>query len=103
MPKIKENPYIKNLRMNWYYSHSCPSPEMDKEGNYTGKETSEKHFSIFLVKYLFQGLRLQVGKVICHFFGHGKHYQCEDWGGPESGGMAGSCSRCGFSFHHILY
>lgn len=29
--------------------------------------------------------------------------ECDDWGGPESGGMAGHCKRCGWGFSHTLY
>ena len=44
-----------------------------------------------------------IGRAMCRWFGHGDHYHSEDWGGPETGGMAGYCDRCGFSFRHILY
>lgn len=27
----------------------------------------------------------------------------ESYGGPDSGCMAGTCRRCGYSFHHKLY
>lgn len=27
----------------------------------------------------------------------------EDWGGPESGGYAGHCPDCNFSYHHVMY
>jgi len=37
----------------------------------------------------------------CQMKGH--DWVHEDWGGPESGGMAGHCKRCGYSFRHILY
>jgi hypothetical protein len=43
------------------------------------------------------------GNLACKYFGHGDHYHSEDWGGPESGGMAGYCDRCGFSFSHTMY
>jgi hypothetical protein len=38
---------------------------------------------------------------ICRWQGH--DMECDDWAGPDSGGMAGHCKRCGFSFSHILY
>ena len=34
---------------------------------------------------------------------HGHDWKDESYGGPDSGCMAGSCSRCGHSFHHTLY
>lgn len=35
---------------------------------------------------------------------NGNHeWQDDSYGGPESGCMAGHCTRCGFSFHHQLY
>lgn len=39
--------------------------------------------------------------VVCKWKDH--NWVCEDWGGPESGGMAGHCTRCGFGFSHTLY
>lgn len=30
-------------------------------------------------------------------------WESDDWGGPESGGMAAHCKRCGFGFRHTMY
>ena len=38
---------------------------------------------------------------ICSRFGH--RWVDESYGGPDSGCMAGTCSRCGASFHTQLY
>lgn len=39
---------------------------------------------------------------VCKVRGHAM--VCEDWAGPESGGMAGHCERCGGNgYHHVLY
>jgi hypothetical protein len=27
----------------------------------------------------------------------------EDYAGPDSGGMAGTCKKCGFSYNTVLY
>jgi hypothetical protein len=32
-----------------------------------------------------------------------KYWQDESWGGPESGGEAGHCKFCGWSFRHVMY
>ena len=29
--------------------------------------------------------------------------ECDDWSGPESGGIAGHCARCGWRFSHTFY
>ena len=39
--------------------------------------------------------------VVCAVRGHA--LIDDSYGGPESGCMAGHCSRCGWSFHHTLY
>ena len=46
-------------------------------------------------------LHQAVASVVCHFGAH----QIEDdsYAGPESGCMAGHCTRCGWSFHETLY
>ena len=38
---------------------------------------------------------------LCGKFGH--KWVDESYGGPESGYMAATCSRCGESYHHRLY
>lgn len=38
----------------------------------------------------------------CEKFGHGE-MRCDDWGGPESGGMGATCLRCGEGWSHCLY
>ncbi len=43
------------------------------------------------------------GRLACKYFGHGKHFHSEDWAGPDSGGTAGYCDRCGFSFDPTFY
>lgn len=39
--------------------------------------------------------------LVCRFRDH--DWEDESWGGPEGGGMAANCRRCGESFRHILY
>lgn len=34
---------------------------------------------------------------------HGHEWVDESYGGPDSGCMAGHCTRCGYAFHHTLY
>ena len=43
------------------------------------------------------------GRLMCKLFGHGKHFHDESYGTPEHGCEAGSCDRCGWSYHHIMY
>ena len=77
--------------MDWFYAHKWG----DGEGH------TDKHFSVFLARYLYYTLRYRIVSIICHFKQH--DFECEDWGGPESGGMAGTCKRCGYSYETILY
>lgn len=37
----------------------------------------------------------------CEYFGH--RWEDDSWAGPESGGDARHCLRCGCSYHHIYY
>lgn len=46
-------------------------------------------------------LRYLINCAICTRIGH--NIECEDWGNEESGGVAGHCKRCGWSYHHVLY
>jgi len=39
--------------------------------------------------------------LVCAVRGHA--IEDDSYGGPESGCMAGHCTRCGWSFHHTLY
>lgn len=44
------------------------------------------------------------GPAICGLLGHPDHaWVCDDWGGPDSGGMGGHCMLCGYSFRHVMY
>lgn len=45
------------------------------------------------------GVRLLT--LVCKLKGH--VWEDDSYGGPESGCMAGHCTRCGHSFHHQLY
>lgn len=40
-------------------------------------------------------------KTVCRYRGH--DWIDESYGGPDYGCMAGTCKRCGYSFHHQLY
>lgn len=48
----------------------------------------------YRVTWMFSSIR-------CRISGH--DWVDESYGGPDSGCMAGSCRRCGFSFHTTLY
>ena len=91
---MKDWKALRDLRFDWHYAHMA----------IWENAKTEKHFSVFLAWYLSQIIRHLLGQILCHFFGHpATAWEQDDWGGPEGGGMAGGCNKCGFSYHHTLY
>lgn len=91
---------MKNLYENWRYGFYYDELERKLEG----KTPRRFLFVRFAFDELITTFRYRIyGNLACRWFGHGKHYHCDDWGGSESGGMAGWCDRCGFNFSHTLY
>jgi hypothetical protein len=68
-----------------------------------GQEKDDGPVIAFFGALYDQTLRHLLGRILCHFFGHGDHMIIDEWGGPEGGGMGGGCDRCGFSFDHVMY
>jgi hypothetical protein len=76
----------KFIREEWnFYEYGCYM-----EGNRAWKVV----FLYHLTKDWLKGL-------VCHWKGH--DWIDESYGGPDSGCMAGTCKRCGYSFHTQLY
>jgi len=46
-------------------------------------------------------IKIAILTKVCNKFGH--KWIDESYGGPDSGCMAGTCARCGKSFHKQLY
>lgn len=44
---------------------------------------------------------LVYNEIMCKYKDH--DWVCEDWGGPETGGMGATCKRCGYSWSHTMY
>ncbi len=54
-----------------------------------------------LIYYVLKDLKYLLQARYCKLHGH--DWEDDSWAGPDSGGMAGHCKRCGFSFEHTLY
>jgi hypothetical protein len=46
-------------------------------------------------------VRMHLCALECVFLGH--KIVCDDWAGPDSGGMGAHCERCPWGFEHTLY
>jgi hypothetical protein len=46
-------------------------------------------------------VHFQLGRLVCYFRDH--VIEDDSHAGPDSGSMAGHCTRCGWSFHTTLY
>lgn len=69
------------------------------------EDTDPRDANITAVGWWLLGLVADVkGWLLAHVCRWRDHdWECDDWGGPDSGGMAGHCNRCGFSFSHTMY
>lgn len=73
----------------YYYTMHC---------YYMDEKPSVRYWLWCQIKY---GFYAWFGELICKYRGH--DFECEDECGPDSGCMAGTCKRCGYSYHHTLY
>lgn len=74
-----------------------------KEGLYWAGYDYGMDYPLWIVRLLaFRDvLHHEVGSLECRMRGH--DLECDDWGGPESGGMGAHCNRCGWGFRTVLY
>jgi hypothetical protein len=77
---------LKRIREEWeYYSFGCSM-------------TDERRSVVAFAYYL---LRDWTMSLVCRWKGH--DWGDESYGEPDSGCMAATCKRCGYSFHTQLY
>ena len=82
---------IKDAEMNTGYEIAC-----------MGNKTPERLLFLINILYiLFWMVKVTVLEKTCKRKGH--DWIDESYGGPDSGAMAGTCKRCGYSFHTQLY
>jgi hypothetical protein len=85
----------------WSYGYDC----MMKNQGYLDQGASETQptyvgFVLLEIKdrivWIFQD-------AYCQTWGHDWDPEDTGYGGPDHGYESGSCMRCGFSFHHVMY
>ena len=82
---------IEDAKMNAGYEICC-----------MGDKTPEKLLLAINVFWsIYWSIRISILSKVCKRKGH--DWLDESYGGPDSGCMAGTCQRCGYSFHHQLY
>lgn len=75
----------------------------DEEGHPLDNRVCPVNRVRFVYEWIITRRAYLYGTFMCRWFGHGAHYHDESWAGRDSGGVAGYCDRCGFSFEHTYY
>lgn len=76
--------------------------QMMTDFDYEGINWFEKPKALFVVTKYSLAMKDHFVAFVCAVKGH-KHDIYQDWANPETGGMAGGCSRCGWWWEHTLY
>lgn len=92
-PELKEEWSPASLRSDWYYHKLGAAMGCPEYGIPPHRPTA--------VGFLWFHAKTTLRSLVCCFRGH--DWRDESCGGPDSGCTAGSCKRCGYSFHTQLY
>ena len=77
-----------------------PFPSLHWEIHQRMAQQGESKLRAFVVVLLLE-VRFLYHRAICKWKGH--DWADDSWHGPDSGGIAHHCKRCGEQFRHVLY
>lgn len=87
----------------FYNNYVKQGQSHDEEGHPLDNRVCPVNRVRFVYEWIHNRPAYLYGTFMCRWFGHGAHYHDESWAGRDSGGVAGYCDRCGFSFEHTYY